>query len=971
VRTRTHVERLSIRTRIVLLVLTIALPVAGVLAWLLADDLQETREAADATVGLLATGTAADLEREIAHWQGVLARLAQRPLVSALDPARCDPVMAELPLLGPEFAGLVSRDLSSNAVCSSLARPAPRLDPRKFPWFEEALRAGRPYISGGILGPATGRWVIALSQPLRDGAGAQTGMLVLSIDLIRLNRQLLGATPPDATVSVVDRDRTLLLRSIDLERYIGKRPDPGEPDVLQGRREGFQSATGRDGVQRLVGFVTMPGTGWRVVAGLPEAEVYAVYRNTLRRTVAVALGLLLATLALAWRLNTVIAGPITALAEAASKVGGGDTEVRARIVGPVEIAAVAEQFNRMLDARDAAEAALRESEQRYRTLVDWSPEAISVHRDGKVLFVNPACVELLGAASAQDLVGTPSIDAVHPDFRPDTQKQVDDIIATRQAGAMREVTFLRRDGAHVDVEVRGLPVVFNGEPALFASMRDITARKKTEIALSTSEARLSAIFDSATVGILTVDEDQIIMQANPAVATIFGCPVDALIGAPLAQLIPERFRDSHQRDVRQFGEDNSPARHMGRTRDVLGLRADGTLFPLDAAISQLKIGGRRLYTAILRDITERRAAESALRDSEARLRKLLEMLPDAVFVNTGNRISYVNAAAQRLFGADESALLGRPPLELIHPESAELAKARMAALHGGATVAPLTQMTILRADGSARTVESAGTLIIDGEEVSILVVLRDITEHQHTRDALAQSHAELQRLVAAQDSIQEEERKRIARELHDDLQQTLAAIKIDLAAVEQGLRRDAADVQPLLAEIDELAAAALESTRRIVNDLRPQMLEDLGLVPALEALVGQFSRRTGMTCHLEAQTLAGDSTWESPALATCLFRVAQEALGNVAKHAQASVVNLRLTAVGERIALRISDDGKGMRAGDRRKPLSFGLLGMQERVRAFGGTLQIDSRPGVGTTVEVIVPAANAAAPGRQPSVES
>ncbi len=944
-----------------MLVLTIVLPVGGVFAWLLADDLQETRDAAHATVRLLATGSAADLGRRLGEWQDVLARVAQRPLIRALDPARCDPIIPEIALIRPEFAGLVTRDLRSRVVCASVAKPPPSLDPQQFPWFEKALRLGRPNVSGAFPGPTTGRWVVVLSHPLRDAAGTQIGMLILPVDLLSLNRQLLGSTPPNAVVSVVDRDRTLLLRSSGLEHYIGKRPDPAEPDPFQGRGEGIGSATSRDGVQRVIAYVTLPGVEWRVVAGLPESEIFAAYQSLQRRVVALALALLLAALALAWRLNAVIARPITGLAEVASKVGSGDAEVRAQVGGPIEITAVAEQFNRMLDARDAAEAALRESEDRYRTLVDWSPEAISVHRDGKVLFVNRACVELLGAASAQDLVGTPSLDAVHPDFGLTAQKQAAEVIANGQAGSMREVTFLRLDGAPVDVEVRGIPIVYAGESALFASMRDVTARKRTEIALRLSEARLSAIFDSATVGILTADEHQVIVQANPAAAAMFRCSIDALIGTPLEQLVPERFRDSHRRDVRAFGEGDSAARHMGRTRDVMGLRADGTQFPLDAAISQLRVDGRRLYTAILRDITERRAAELALRDSEARLRRLLEMLPDAVFVDTGNRISYVNEEAQRLFGADESALLGRSPLELIHPESIEPVKARIAALLAGGAVAPLTQIRIVRADGAVLTVESAATPIRDGDEVSILFVLRDITDYKRTRDALAQSHADLQRLVAAQDTIQEEERKRIARELHDDLQQTLAAIKIDLVAVEQRLPPNAADVRPLLAEMDELAATAVESTRRIVNDLRPQMLEDLGLAAALEALVGQFSRRTGIACHLDAQTL-GDETWESPALATCLFRVAQEALGNVAKHARAGEVRLRLTAVDGSVSLLISDDGKGLRAGDRQKPRSFGLLGMQERIRAFGGTLRIDSLPAAGTTIEVIVPAANAAA---------
>jgi signal transduction histidine kinase len=238
------------------------------------------------------------------------------------------------------------------------------------------------------------------------------------------------------------------------------------------------------------------------------------------------------------------------------------------------------------------------------------------------------------------------------------------------------------------------------------------------------------------------------------------------------------------------------------------------------------------------------------------------------------------------------------------------------------------------------------------------VVLRDVTELAEARRALADSHDELQRLVAAQDRVQEDERKRIARELHDDLQQTLAAIRIDLVAIEQRLTTAPQTVTPLLQETSELAANAIDSTRRIINDLRPQMLEDLGLVPALEVLTTQFSRRSGIHCRIREHDDLGRDVPLPPVVATALYRVAQEALGNVAKHAQASKVWILFTrAVDGRVALRISDNGQGMVMDQPRKPASFGLLGMQERVRALGAALRVHSESGSGTTIEVQVPA--------------
>jgi len=199
-----------------------------------------------------------------------------------------------------------------------------------------------------------------------------------------------------------------------------------------------------------------------------------------------------------------------------------------------------------------------------------------------------------------------------------------------------------------------------------------------------------------------------------------------------------------------------------------------------------------------------------------------------------------------------------------------------------------------------------------------------------------------------------------------------------VGVIDQKLAADPVAVAPMLAKVDELASEAILSARRIVNDLQPQMLVDLGLVPALEALAAQFSRRTGIACQLEALDAPGDGSPESLSISTSLYRIAQEALNNVVKHAHASAVHLRLgSAADGQLVLRISDNGSGMSVADRNKAQSFGLLGMQERVRALGGTLRIESQLGAGTAIEVVValpdprPSAHAAGSGLEPATTS
>ena len=480
------------------------------------------------------------------------------------------------------------------------------------------------------------------------------------------------------------------------------------------------------------------------------------------------------------------------------------------------------------------------------------------------------------------------------------------------------------------------------------------AAQQASEALALSEARLRMIFETASEAILTIDDDQTIVMANAAAAHIFGYEPNQLIGSSLDRLIPLRHRARHRREVAEFGQTTEVRRAMGRTAEVHGARADGSEFPAEAAISHASLQGHHLYTVVVRDITRRRQAERELRDSELRQRRLLELLPDAVLIDTGGRLTYVNAEAQRLFGTSAAALIGQSPLEFIDPGSQALARRHLAALHAGRYAQRGAELQILRFDGSRRTVESTTAAVVDHGETSVVMVLRDVTELRRMEAELAHSHADLQRLVASQHEVLETERRRIARELHDDLQQTLAAIKIDLAAVLAQVSARPGGEAALNSAL-ALSDQAIESTRRIIGDLRPQILDDLGLVPALQLLAGQFEQRTAIACALDADEEALEGLL-TPQASTTLFRIVQEALNNAARHSRARRVAIELNAEPPGLMLRVSDDGIGMPAADRRRPGAVGLIGMHERARMLQGTLDVAPATPHGTVVQVSVP---------------
>jgi len=230
---------------------------------------------------------------------------------------------------------------------------------------------------------------------------------------------------------------------------------------------------------------------------------------------------------------------------------------------------------------------------------------------------------------------------------------------------------------------------------------------------------------------------------------------------------------------------------------------------------------------------------------------------------------------------------------------------------------------------------------------------REVEERVRAERALQASREELREIAAISATAREAEQRRIARELHDELAQTLAALKNDLEWLIDRVPQDDAPLARKIAAMHTMARGAVAATRRIASDLRPLMLDDLGFAAAMQWLVEDFRHRHGIACalHVDPPELQLDEPY-----ATAVFRIAQEALANVARHAAASHADVDLVHRDDAIALTIRDDGAGFDPGAPRKSSSFGLVGLRERAYLVGGTLQITTTLGEGTTVEVEIP---------------
>ena len=491
-------------------------------------------------------------------------------------------------------------------------------------------------------------------------------------------------------------------------------------------------------------------------------------------------------------------------------------------------------------------------------------------------------------------------------------------------------------------------------PAVYLALRHRAEREHSRQALLDVQAHIGGIVESAMDAIITIDENQRVVQFNAAAERVFRWPRGAVLGQPLEMLMPKRFHEAHRTHVRLFGETATTSRGMRAQTVLKGVRADGEEFPIEASISQQVQGGRKLLTVILRDVTERVRAEELLARSEARLRGILDSAMDAIItVDDKQHIVLFNAAAERVFGCPRAEAIGAP-LAWFIPD-------RFRAGHGehirrfretGTSSRRMGEQRIvmgLRRNGEEFPIDASISQIEEQGHHFFTVILRDVTERVRAEQALRASREEIKELALAANNVREQEKSRIARELHDELGQALTALKIDVVWLKQNLAAPSGDLAGKLTEMQLLLDGTVAATRRISADLRPLVLDDLGLAAAAEWLVQNFTARTGVPCEL---AISPGLELREP-YATTVFRVLQESLTNIARHARASQVEVNLEREGGDVVLNVRDNGIGFATAAPRKAASFGLMGVRERAALLGGDLKIESVPGKGTIVEL------------------
>jgi two-component system sensor histidine kinase UhpB len=316
---------------------------------------------------------------------------------------------------------------------------------------------------------------------------------------------------------------------------------------------------------------------------------------------------------------------------------------------------------------------------------------------------------------------------------------------------------------------------------------------------------------------------------------------------------------------------------------------------------------------------------------------------------------YVSPKIEQMLGFTQDTWCNDPGLRMrqIHPDDRTMVAkvlARSLAHHEAFSI----DYRISDRDGALRWLHDEARVFIDtaGAAPYMQGVMLDITERKAAQTELDSSHRDLQKLIAALETLREDEHKRLAQEIHDDLGQLLAAMKMDLANLQQRLPQGDAQLLQQLGGIQGLVDAMVASVRRIIADLPPKILEDMGLYPALALLTANFEKRHHILCRLDVPKPEPEV---DARIAAPVYRIVQESLNNIAKHAGASRVDVRINFYDNHLVMCVIDDGRGMGMDSLQKPGAFGLIGMRERVTALDGDLTIESN-GEGTTIQIVIP---------------
>jgi PAS domain S-box-containing protein len=610
------------------------------------------------------------------------------------------------------------------------------------------------------------------------------------------------------------------------------------------------------------------------------------------------------------------------------------------------------------------------------------PIGITELETGRCLEINDACLEIFGFRREEVIGRTTLMLGIWPDReerarlieRVKTERSVRDVEVTMRTKPRDQRTFL------ISVNL----VKLGRNRCLLTIGNDITERTQAEdalrqlnatlehhvaertVALRESEERFRAFLDHAPNLAFIKALDGRYLYANRRFQEAFGLDQKNLVGKTDTELFPREQAD-------QFQSNDHRVLELGTAMEFeeLALYTNGPRTNLVVKFPLRDESGHIYATGgIVTDITDRKKSENEVRRSQSFTTSVVDNLPNMVFVKDAKDLRFVrlNKAGERLLGYSEQQLLGKNDYDFFPKTEADFFTSKDREVLASGRLLDIPEEPIKTRDGTIRLLHTKKIPIPDqeGKPLYLLGISEDITERKQVeeellrnQELLQQQRMQLEDLTSKLITAQEHERRRIARELHDDFSQRMAALVLDVATIEQQPSVLPEQLADLLCPVRERLEQLSDDIHNLAYKLHPSLLEHAGLPAAVEDHLRELINRTALTISYKAHHIPESLSLD---YSTGLFRVLQESLQNVVKHAKATQVSVKLSGSSKGVGLSVADNGTGFDAQDTSAhQKGLGLINMQERLRLLGGFLRIHARPGDGTKVCAWIPLKGAA----------
>jgi PAS domain S-box-containing protein len=604
--------------------------------------------------------------------------------------------------------------------------------------------------------------------------------------------------------------------------------------------------------------------------------------------------------------------------------------------GPIVIGAARDVTDRV-----RSEQALKASEDRFAVAFYSSPIAMAITTvaEGRYLDVNEAFERQMGY-TRDEICGRTSLE-LHVWPTPGDRDAMIAALLRQKTVRDQNAQFRTKSGSLITTLYSAGLITLEGDRCVLAAIADITAQRRAEDALRESESKFRMLAETTQSGIFIYRENGTFCYFNPPMARFTEYSSDELHHMTVWDLVhPDSVDLVRSRARARWRGEQVPPRY-----ELKIVTKSGQVRWLDLSATLIQFQGQPAIVGTAFDITDGKRSEQQSKEHTALLQTLINNSPYGIMMGGhDHRIRFCNSAFQRIFQYADDEVVGRDPDDLIGlTENSEATDISARVLRGEVVHATAVRR---RKDGSKVNVEfHAVPLISNDEFVGCFGIYQDITER-------IQSEAKLRALRDRLTRVQDEERAHIARELHDDIGQRLALLAIQLAQ----LQKEARDAAPALgAQLEasmRLAEETCSDAQRISHRLHPTQLTLLGLTKALSSLCAAFARQT----DVEIDFVHDEIPQLPPEVSTCLYRIAQEAIQNAAKHSGCQLIGVKLSAGPDAIRLCVSDVGRGFDPTAAEYSAGLGLVSMAERARSVGGQLSVQSVVNQGTRIEVSIP---------------